>query len=57
MIHHQLMGPTIASHLNPLNPELNRICYLLALVGAHHFLHISRIRVILQCLEVQEKYY
>jgi len=31
--------------LNPLNPELNPICYLLALLGAHHFLHISRIRV------------
>jgi len=30
---------------NPLKPELNPICYLLALLGAHHFLHISRIRV------------
>jgi len=29
----------------PLNPELNPICYLLALLGAHHFLHVSRIRV------------
>ena len=29
--------------LNPLNPELNPICYLLALLGAHHFLHVSRI--------------
>jgi len=28
----------------PLNPELNPICYLLALL-AHHFLHVSRIRV------------
>jgi len=27
---------------NPLNPELNPICYLLALLGAHHFLHVSR---------------
>jgi len=33
------------SLLNPLNPELNPICYLLALLGAHHFLHVSRIRV------------
>ena len=32
-------------HINPLNPELNPICYLLALLGAHHFLHVSRIRV------------
>ena len=31
--------------LNTLNPELNPICYLLALLGAHHFLHVSRIRV------------
>ena len=30
--------------LNPLNPELNPIFYLLALL-AHHFLHVSRIRV------------
>jgi len=33
------------SVFNPLKPELNPICYLLALLGAHHFLHISRIRV------------
>ena len=32
-------------NVNPLNPELNPICYLLALLGAHHFLHVSRIRV------------
>ena len=31
--------------LNTLKPELNPICYLLALLGAHHFLHVSRIRV------------
>ena len=30
---------------NPLKPELNPICYLLVLLGAHHFLHVSRIRV------------
>ena len=30
---------------SPLNPELNPICYLLALLGARHFLHVSRIRV------------
>ena len=30
--------------INPLNPELNPICYLLALL-AHYFLHVSRIRV------------
>jgi len=32
-------------NINPLKPELNPICYLLALLGAHHFLHLSRIRV------------
>jgi len=32
------------SNINPLNAELNPICYLLALL-AHHFLHVSRIRV------------
>ena len=30
---------------NPLNAELNAICHLLALLGVHHFLHVSRIRV------------
>jgi len=30
--------------INPLKPELNPICYLLALL-AHHFLHVARIRV------------
>ena len=36
---------THAMQLNPLKPELNPICYLLALLGAHHFLHVSRIGV------------
>jgi len=31
--------------LNPLNAELNLICHFLALLGAHHILHVSRIRV------------
>jgi hypothetical protein len=35
----------IPMFLNSLNAELNPICYLLALLGAHHFLHVSRIRV------------
>ena len=30
---------------NSLNAELNPICHLLALLGAHHFLHVSTIRV------------
>ena len=30
---------------NPLNAELNPICHFLALVGAHHILHVSRVKV------------
>jgi len=37
--------PEIPAEFNPLKPELNPICYLLALLGADHFLHVSRIRV------------
>ena len=46
-----LLGPVFQCPLcsqtsfNPSNHELNPICYLLALLGAHHFLHVSRIRV------------
>ena len=36
--------PILIIKINPLNPELNPICYLLALL-AHHFLHVSRIMV------------
>ena len=31
---------------NPLNAKLNPIRHLLALLGVHHILHVSRIRVI-----------
>jgi hypothetical protein len=31
--------------INPLNAELNPICHFLALLGAHHILHVSRVRV------------
>jgi hypothetical protein len=31
--------------INPLNVKLNPICHLLALLEAHHILHVSRIRV------------
>ena len=34
----------IKQKFNPLNAELNPICYLLALL-AYHFLHVSRIRI------------
>ena len=32
-------------HINPLNAELNPIHHLLALVGARHIVHVSRIWV------------
>jgi hypothetical protein len=38
-------GTYRSCEITPLNTELNPICYLLALLGAHHFLHVSRIRV------------
>jgi len=40
--------------LNPLNAKLNPICHLLALLGAHHILYFSWLRVKLYA-ETQEK--
>ena len=46
-----LLGPNVflstlfSDTLNPLNAELNPIRHLLALVGAHHILHVNRVRV------------
>jgi len=42
-----LTDPSTSQHVvfNPLNAKLNPIYHLLALLGAHHILHISRIRV------------
>ena len=42
-------------YFNPLTPELNPICYLLALL-AHHFLHVSRIRVKLLTIRLLMSY-
>jgi hypothetical protein len=39
-----LLGVTKVN-INPLNAKLNPICHLLALLGAHPILHVSRIRV------------
>jgi len=33
------------SFLTPLKAQLNPICHLLTLLGTHHILHVSRIRV------------
>ena len=34
-----------SNSVNPLHAELNPICHLLTLLGAHHIFHVSRIRV------------
>jgi hypothetical protein len=51
-----ISGPQHNGHgsLNPLNTELNPICHLKALFGAHHILHVSRIRVKDYLLEYKE---
>jgi len=36
---------TCWSCFNPSNAKLNPICHLLALLGAHHILHVSGLRV------------
>jgi len=45
IVHINIMIRYIVRLFNPLNPKLNPICSLLALLGAHHFLYVSRIRV------------
>jgi hypothetical protein len=40
-----LFSETKELPFNPLNAELNPICHLLALLGAHPIFHVSRIRV------------
>jgi hypothetical protein len=35
----------VLTNFNPLNAKLNPICQLLALLGAHPILYVSRIRV------------
>jgi len=40
-----MKGQACFLFLNSLNAELNPICHLLALLVAHHILHVSRIRV------------
>ena len=43
--HLQSTRRRIVGYFNPLNAELNPICHLLALLGAHHILHVSGVRV------------
>jgi hypothetical protein len=39
------LGEGIFNGFSPLNAELNPICHLLALLGVHSNLHVSRVRV------------
>jgi len=56
-------APLLHADFNPLNAKLNPMCHLLALLGAHHILHISRIRVNVyaskhsQCNYFQDNFY
>jgi len=43
--------------INPLNAELNPVCHLVALLGAHHILHVSRIRVKIRYAHPEDRRY
>jgi hypothetical protein len=45
MWHNNVAQQWSARLFNPVNAESNPICHLLTLLGAHHILHVSRIRV------------
>jgi hypothetical protein len=45
ILNHRSLRVPLQLHLNPLNAELNPICNLLVLLGAHLIIHISGIRV------------
>jgi hypothetical protein len=53
----------MSMYFNPLNAELNPFCHLLALLEAHHILHVSGVRVNVTAVPntgvklVQVKYY
>ena len=46
---------TELNKFNSLNADLNPICHLLELLGAHHILHVSRIRVVVGSISVFAK--
>jgi hypothetical protein len=45
----------ITNKFNALNADLNPICHLLAILGAHSILHVSRIRVKILVLVMEMK--
>ena len=44
-LHIQGVSTISSLTFNPLNAKLNPICHLLALLGAHHILHVNSLRV------------
>jgi len=54
--HHQtcMLALLSVAEINRLNAELNPICHLLVLLGAHPILHISRIKVNVHVMKSQE---
>jgi len=51
------MSLCVLTAFNPLNTELNHICHLLALLGAHHIFYVSRVRVNTPCVFCWHYYY
>jgi hypothetical protein len=45
----------IPNKFNPLNADLNPICHLLAILGVHPILYVSRIRVKILVLVMEMK--
>ena len=45
------------SMFNPLNPKLNPICHLLALLGAHYIFHVIGLRVKLRQRDVKVPFF
>jgi len=43
--------------VNPLNAELNPMCHMLALLGAHRILRVSRIRVKVLCYKSEGRWF
>jgi len=41
-----------SGQFNPLNAELNPICHLLALLGAHHIFHVRELKVNVSCRRI-----
>jgi len=46
-VNHRTIGfhKMTENFFNPLSAELNAICHFLTLLGAHHILHFSRVRI------------